>query len=114
MHGYAQERCTHMLDITIVLDNGIRHTATLPYDGATDVRVSIACPHGCERKVVLGHALPLKVRGTGIEHTSHDTYFAGAIALCCKRRIGTIETRMATIFGIEEDSRVLAGPWKVY
>jgi hypothetical protein len=64
--------------------------------------------------VVLGITLKLKISGTGIDRTTHDTYYAPAVAQCCRRRIGTIETRVSTVFGITEDELVLGGPWKVF
>ena len=102
------------MKITVVLADGTRHNADLPYDGATHVVASVDCPHGCQRPVVLGIVLKLKIRGTGIDRTTHDTHYAGAVALCCQRRIGTIETKMSTVFGLDEDQRVLGGPWKVF
>jgi len=109
------------MKITIVLDNGTRHKARLPYEGAHHIELRIAkCPHGCgaicDALDATGAAMPpfIKVAGSGIKHTSRDTYFADAIALCCRRKIGTIETQVDTVFGIEEDERVLNGPWRVY
>lgn len=102
------------MKITIVLSDGSRKPAHLPYDGATHVVCSIDCPHGCAPVVVAGIKNLLKISGTGINRTSHDCYFADAVALCCKKRIGTIETKVETIFGIEEDERVMSGPWRVY
>jgi len=94
------------MKITIVLDDGSRHRARLPYDNATHVLCKIACPH-CKTKDPDGS---IKISGTGIKHTTRDTYFADAIATCCMRKIGTIETSVETLFGIDEDERVLNGP----
>ncbi len=102
------------MKITIALSDGSRHDAMLPYDGAAHVTASLDCPHGCPTPVVLGIRHRLSVRGAGIERRAHDTYFASAVALCCGRRIGTLETQISTLFGIQEDEMVLAGPWKVY
>ncbi len=95
------------MKITIVLDDGTRHKANRPHSESTYVTIPHACP-ACAK------AAPVRISGTGIEHTSRDTYFAGAVALCCKKWIGTIETKVDTMFGIEEDERVTNGPWKVY
>jgi hypothetical protein len=66
-----------------------------------------ACPH-CGEK-------PMKVQGTGKHIESHDTYAAGAICLCCGKSVGTLRARMDTIFGLEEDERVLVhGRARVY
>lgn len=56
-----------------------------------------------------------RVRGLGVTHHDHDTYYAAARALCCGETIGTMETRVDTIFGIDEDERVLLrGRCRVY
>lgn len=101
------------MKITLALSDS-RHDATLPYDGAAHVTVAVPCPHGCKPRVALGITLHLKVRGVGIERTTYDTHYAPAVAMCCERRIGTLETQMSTVFGIAEDERVLSGAWKVY
>jgi len=101
------------MKITLVIGDA-RHNAELPYDGATHVTCNADCPHGCIRPSELGLKLRMKVRGNGIQRRTHDTYFARAVALCCDKEIGTLETRVDTIFGIEEDERVTSGPWRVY
>ena len=55
-----------------------------------------------------------EVRGQGIERHDHDTYYAQALCLSCGERIGTLETTVSTIFGIEEDRAVLQGRARVY
>lgn len=102
------------MQITIALTDGGRHTATLPYDGADLVTANCDCPNGCVRPEAMGIKSRLKIRGTGIERRTHDTYYASAVALCCGKRIGTLETKVSTVFGIQEDEMVLAGPWKVF
>jgi len=103
------------MKITIVLTNGKRHTARQLYQGSSYVVIATKCPHGCAAPVnATRDEVQLKVSGTGIKHRTHDTYFADAVALCCMRKIGTIETKVETIFGIEEDERVMNGPWRVY
>ena len=102
------------MKITIVLDSGKRCKASLPYDGAHYILIAIACPNGCASHKHPQAMTETKIAGTGIKHHSHDTYFADAIALCCRKKIGTIETKVDTVFGIEEDERVLNGPQRVY
>jgi hypothetical protein len=98
------------MKITIVLDNGSRHKARLPHEHASHVEIALLCPNGCSHRFT-----PLKISGTGIKHHNHDTYFADAIALCCKRKIGTIEAKVSTIFGIEEDEIINSGRYgRVY
>lgn len=83
-----------------------RIDARLPYQGADHVLVDETCPD-CE------HDAPTKLRGRDQRH-SHSKYHAIAVALCCGARIGQLEVEVQTVFGIEEDRRVLAGPWRVY
>ena len=55
-----------------------------------------------------------RVRGLGVTHHDHDAYYAAARALCCGEVIGTMEAKVDTIFGIDEDERVLRGRCRVY
>jgi hypothetical protein len=100
------------MKITIVLDNGSRRKAHQPYDNARHVEIDMLCPNGCLHKAA---PQPLKISGSGIKHCSHDTYYADAVALCCMKKIGTIEVRVSTIFGIEEDEIINSGRYgRVY
>ncbi len=54
-----------------------------------------------------------QIRGTGITHHDHDTYYARAVAACCGAAM-RMETMVSTIFGIEEDNAVLHGRPRVY
>lgn len=83
-----------------------RIKATLPYEGCDHVTIDEPCP-SCE------HESPAKLRGRGHYH-SHDTHHATAVALCCGVAVGKIEVRVSTIFGIDEDERVLNGRCRVY
>lgn len=56
----------------------------------------------------------LHVRGAGKRIASRDTYEADGFCASCGAPLGTIVAQVSTIFGLEEDERVLAGPWKVY
>jgi len=65
-------------------------------------------------------ASPFRVGGTG-KHIAagdegHDTYVARAkcASAACGREVGVLVARVDTIFGLEEDERVTAGPWRVY
>jgi hypothetical protein len=88
--------------------NDDEHGAAPPYDGAAHVIVYDfdECPF-C-------HAQTLKVRGRGIRETTHDTHTADAKTVCCDRPIGRLVVTVDTIFGIEEDERVLQGMCRVY
>jgi hypothetical protein len=70
------------------------------------VVVAGACPH-CKTE-------PFNVRGKGINKTDRDSHYADGHCLKCDARVGTIRVKLDTIFGLEEDERVLNGPWKVY
>lgn len=59
-------------------------------------------------------AEPFKVRGKGISSNDRDAYYADGHCVACDNFVGTIRAKVDTLFGIEEDERVLAGPWKVY
>jgi len=76
-----------------------------PY--ATHALAPGVCPH-CK-------TAPFYVAGTGVSIASDDrAYEAGAVALCCKRRVGVIRAEVSTLFGVTEDEQVTAGPWKVF
>lgn len=91
--------------VAVVDAAGQRHSASLPFAGADHVVIA-RCPD-------CGQA-PCRVRGTGITHHDHDTYYARAVALCCRAAIGGMETKVETIFGIKEDEAVLNGRPRVY
>ncbi len=48
------------------------------------------------------------------QQIGHDTVTAPALALCCGREVGAVHVEMSTIFGLEEDERVLHGRPRVY
>jgi hypothetical protein len=73
----------------------------------THVVFDVACP-GCK-------ASPTKVAGVkGTMTHNHDTYRADAGCLECQAPMGHLETKVDTIFGIEEDRAVLNGRCRVY
>jgi deoxycytidylate deaminase len=93
--------------ITIELPDGSKAQATLPYDGADHVVTTLPCPH-CK-------AEPLKARVDGSVQRAHDTYTtATTVTLCCEKKLGPMVAKVSTIFGIEEDERVLNGRCRVY
>jgi len=92
------------MKITVEID-GKRHRARLPHEHATYVVIDVKCAGcGCE---------PMYVSGSTQHVESHDTYAARAYCACGKP-VGTIRAQMSTIFGIEEDARVLSGRCRVY
>jgi hypothetical protein len=77
-------------------------------DGAPTARVDIACPH-------CGAPPPLRVQGTGRRIEGHDVYSADVFAACCSKPIGVVRAQMDTLFGLDEDERVLHhGRCRVY
>lgn len=106
-----------MTKISITIDEK-KHTVRLPYPSSREAIVDDIheCP-ACGVKFPLdgqGQPFPpFKVKGKNARHT-HDTYVSDGVALCCERYVGKLEMKVDTIFGIEEDERVLNGPWKVY
>jgi hypothetical protein len=82
-----------------------RLTLTLSFPGAVAADCSEPCPCGSSSVV-----------GDGIERsTAHrDRYIAKGFCAGCRARRGIIYAEVSTLFGVEEDERVLAGPWKVY
>lgn len=54
------------------------------------------------------------VGGTGREIEGHDVYRARGLCVGCRAYRGVIRVQVATVFGLEEDERVMAGPWRVY
>lgn len=100
------------MKITVNINAG-RYNANVPFEGADHVVVGgvdkcPSCGRECEKET------PFKVRGTGNHPIDHDTFSANAVALCCGAWVGTIRVKVDTIFGIEEDRRVLNGRCRVY
>ena len=71
-----------------------------------------ACPY-CK-------ASPFRIGGKGKHiaagNEGHNTYVARAECANpeCNREVGVLAAKVSTIFGLEEDERVTAGPWRVY
>ncbi len=91
------------MKVTVIGADDIRRPARVAESGQF---VTIAnCP-SCR-------AEDAEVRGTGITHHDHDTYYARAVASCCGA-VMRMETKVSTLFGIEEDNAVLNGRPRVY
>ena len=56
----------------------------------------------------------LKARGDGNVTHDFDTYYAFAHCVCCGGAVGQLQTKVNTIFGIDEDNAVLNGRARVY
>ncbi len=82
----------------------------LPYEGADYVVPAhpITCPApGC------GTVITNQFQGGEMTH-DHDTYYAVVRCSGCGGRLGQLRAEVSTIFGIEEDARVLGGRCRVY
>jgi len=94
------------MKITVTTSGGV-FKARLPYDGAGYVVVSgLECPE-CNAEG------GLRVRGPS-PVTDHDTMRSRAVCADCDQGVGHITVKFNTIFGIEEDKRVLNGRCRVY
>lgn len=91
------------MKVTVIDGNERRHSARVA-ENSQFVTID-GCP-------ACGTVEPA-IRGTGITHHDHDTYYARAVARCCGS-VFSIETKVDTVFGIEEDERVLNGRPRVY
>lgn len=92
--------------IYLRLSDDTTRDCTPPFVGADHAMVVGACPE-CG-------ITPFKVAGKGMHIAEHDEYHADGYCLACKARVGTIIAVVSTIFGLEEDERMLAGRCRVY
>jgi len=90
--------------ITLTTREGHVLEGRLPYDGAAFVEFDAPCS-GCGSKAVAGGAPSIE---------SHDTYRAQAACCGCRAACGVLRVQVSTLFGIEEDNRVLNGRCRVY
>ncbi len=99
------------MKITLTLADGRELAAKLPHADAARVYVGELpkCPL-CKET----HPEGLPVAGKGNHTEGHDTFAARAHTLCCGGEIGILRAVVSTIFGIEEDRRVLNGRARVY
>jgi len=71
-----------------------------------------------DHAVVAGWECPTcggdKVAGRARRIENHDTYAAEAGCVACRKIIGTIRVKVSTLFGIEEDERVMSMGVKIY
>jgi hypothetical protein len=90
---------------TLHLGGEVRRVS-MPEGGEDRATAEGACPH-CG-------ATPFVVSGCGVTSKGHDTYYADARTRCCERPAGQLQLKVNTLFGIEEDERVLRGRCRVY
>ena len=77
---------------------GKTYKAKQPYPHADHVTAELCCG---------------KIQGIGQRIADHDTYEADARCVCGKQ-VGILRVKLSTIFGLEEDERVLRGRVRVY
>ena len=96
-----------MARIFLVLFSGERMKCSQPFAEADFADVDGRC-------LVCG-TTPFRVQGTGRRPSSDgQAWEAGGIAVCCNKHAGTIRVETGTLFGVEEDERVLAMGIKIY
>lgn len=78
--------------------------------GAHDAALELVAPRACTQC----GAMPLRVAGRGKRVGGHDYYEAAAHCAACGECLGVIRAYVNTIFGLEEDERVLHGMARVY
>lgn len=92
------------MKITITFPDGNVRRARLPWTSASHVICQRRCPCGSNAYV-----------GNGPSIESRDTYRADAKCDQCGAPAGVMRTKVDTLFGIEEDERVLLhGRCRVY
>lgn len=94
------------MNLSITIDDQ-QHSIENVDSSSAQVKGMECCPR-CKAKG------PVRVAGKNLRIESHDTYASDGLALCCMKRLGTIRAVMSTIFGLEEDERVLNGRPRVY
>lgn len=74
--------------------------------------VTVRCPNGC---APLDYEYPDVIAVSGVApRNEYDTHYASAFALCCRKVIGSLEVKVETFFGIDEDKAALHGRCRVY
>lgn len=91
---------------------GARLNCSVPFDGCAFVTAPGRCPACGIQEEQDGR---FNLQGVpGAMRKTHDEYIAPARCVACQANIGEITLKVNTIFGIEEDERVLGGQARVY
>lgn len=96
------------MKITLKMPDGKRATCRLPFVGAESVVTKVVCGHN-------GECLSHFVRGNGQNRT--ETQYEeeeDAVCVLCKTPRGRLHVKLDTLFGRDEDQRVLNGRYRVY
>lgn len=87
--------------------DGSTVAVTVPYDDAPHAEADTACP-------VCKAPAPILVAGTGKRIVNDREVHADGYHLACKAHLGLLVAKPDTLFGLEEDRRVLHGRPRVY
>ena len=93
--------------VTLALLDGTVVRVPTPMPGTDRAVAPCACP-------ACGAPAPIEVRGRGIGRHDHDTHYAQAEHVQCGALVGELRATVDTLFGIDEDRRVLNGRPRVY
>ena len=93
------------MKITLHLPDDLGDRAVASDSHGPSAEVDGSCPYCGAR--------PFQISGRNMVVKSHS-YESAGYCVACHYYVGIIEAEPGTIFGIEEDERVLSGPWKVY
>ena len=98
------------MKIELITEDARTFECTLPYEGCQYVNVEAPNGHkGCPDP---GDGV-LRIYGGAVTE-GYDTFEARAFCGRCHGRVGTLRVTVSTMFGIEEDRRVLYGRARVY
>ncbi len=90
--------------------DGSSYDAAPSYAGAPHLEVDGASCARCG-------STPLRVagfKGAASTVTTADATYTACGCVACNAHVGTIKREASSIFGEEEDARVLSGGWRVY
>lgn len=96
------------MKVHVKLHNGRTAICTQPYEGSDHVLAAgLQC--GCSRDLTLQLA-----GGVTTEHDGGRTVTAPAYCTRCHGHVGKLVVKLGTLFGPDEDRRVLQGRCRVY
>lgn len=91
-----------------------RRKCVVPYEGAKHVLADGCCPLCLVDEAGFGRRV-FKIAGGNPSASADDrAWEATAVCLGCRKIVGTLRVETDTLFGVQEDERVLNGPWRVY
>ena len=103
------------MKITVTTTAGTTLTAKLPYKGATFAVIAHGCTDSSCDNRPQEEDPGMTVKPSKTKIVERDTVEGDALCNVCEAPIGRITVKFSTIFGIEEDARVLSGRYgRVY